>query len=202
MNRDFGSWAGFASGESLDGLVNYICTGQNAKTVTPHAEIGRMLAGLPEGSCVLDFGCGVCRNAIGFAKAMPHLNFVGYDSEQMLLRADEFCRHRYGHAVAEVPNLQLAADWQAVASSSFECVYATIVFQHIHPEQLAMYLADIKRCAKRLIVYGRRYNDYGGGSTWSVLESAGLYPANAAECGYKADGDPHEHLPACEYVLE
>lgn len=202
MSRDFGSWAGFASGESLDSLVNYICTGQNSKTVTPHAQVGRMLAGFPEGSRVLDFGCGVCRNAIEFANAMPHLDFVGYDSEQMLVRADEFCRHRYGHPVAEVQNLHLTANWSAVSSSLFECVYATIVFQHIPPDQLSAYIDDIKRCAKRLIVYGRRYNDFSGGSTWSVLESAGLFPANAAECGYKAEGDPHEHLPACVYVLE
>lgn len=198
----FGRWRGWADSCSLDGLVGFIYTGRNATTADHDAAVFDEIKKLPAGSRVLDFGCGVGRNVIHYAANFPSLQFVGYDSDSMLRRADEFCRLRYGSSAADIPNLSLRSNWELLASEEFDAVYATVVFQHIHPNQLALYLADIKRMSPLLMVYGRRSNDYGGESVWKTLEAAELHPTNAVEIGYAVDGDSNEHLPLCIYATQ
>lgn len=197
----FGSWVTFAERDGLDRLVGMIATGRTADTVAADPEIREFLSALPAGSRVLDFGCGVCRNAADFAIAFPHLSVVGYDSPQMLGRAAEFVRHRHGVDLAGVGNLTLSGDWTKLASERFDLVYATLVLQHIEPGDIRSYLADIKAMAPRLLVHGRRKNDHSSESTWRIIESCGLVPANAAAIGYSPDGPDEEHLPICVYEI-
>lgn len=198
----FGHWQGWADSSSLDNLVGFIYTNRNAATADHDAVVYEKVASLPAGSRVLDFGCGVGRNVIHYATNFPSLQFVGYDSDSMLRRADEFCQLRYGRLPADIPNLSLGSHWELLAAEEFDAVYATVVFQHIHPAQLSSYLVDIKRMTPRLWVFGRRFNDHGGGGVWATLEAAGLRPTNAAEIGYAVDGDPNEHLPLCIYATQ
>lgn len=195
----FGAWATFAETNDLNQLVHMIATGRDADTVLPDAEIASFVADLPPSSRVLDFGCGVCRNAASVALANPGLEVVGYDSPQMLHRAGEFLRHRYGSE--SIANLTLCSDWASLASQRFDLVYATLVFQHVPPDEIRQYLSDVQRMSPRLIVHGRRKNDHCSQSTWAILESCGLVPANAAEIGYAAAGPDEEHLPPCVYEI-
>ena len=194
-------WGQAADSLGLDSLVDMILTGRDSRTAMPEDFIRRELSLLPSGSAVLDFGCGVGRNLLFFATEMPWLQFVGYDSQAMLDRADEFCLARLGKPVSEVKNLQLMGDWGRVSSIRFSCIYATLVFQHISPDELRLYVESMKIMTPLLLVHGRRANDYSPLSTWRLLESFGLFPANAASIGYVADGECEEHLPACRYEM-
>lgn len=195
----FGSWVTFAERDDLNRLVDMIATGCNAATVVPDAEIAAAASALPPGARVLDVGCGVCRNAANVATLRPDLEVVGYDSPAMLARVGDFLRHRYGRE--SLDNLTLSSDWPTLAGQRFDCVYATLVFQHVTPDDIRQYLADIKRMTPRLLVYGRRRNDHSSESTWRIIESCGLVPANAASIGYLVDGPGEEHLPMCVYEI-
>jgi SAM-dependent methyltransferase len=199
VNPNFSTWKTFAENCGLDELVHLILTDRNAVSAEPDEAVWAIVDSLSEGANVLDFGCGVCRNSIAYAMRRPDIQFVGYDSAEMVGRVTEYCRFRFS---AELPaNLTLLSNWESVCSRRYDVAYATLVFQHVPHDDIRMYVSGLKQCAGRLAIYGRRYSDYGG-STWSALESCGLTPANAASVGYAADGDPHEHLPVCIYELQ
>jgi hypothetical protein len=94
------------------------------------------------------------------------------------------------------------SDWDQLKTMNFDCIYATIVFQHIHEKDLNLYLQDIKQMTNKLIVSGRRFNDdiidgkYK--NTWQILENNGYHPSNALDIKYFIDGDPNEHI-TCIY---
>lgn len=201
--RNFGPWAPSAQSMDLHNLVNMIATGRNADTAQPEpvAELSAQFSAVQPGGLVLDFGCGVGRNAIYFSQQYRDLKFTGYDCDQMLSRAADFYKHRHGGSISDEQNLALSSDWDSLKLMRFDVIYATLVFQHIEPTQLRGYLEDIKKMTPLLCVHGRRFNDYGYVSTWGVLESCGLIPANAADIGYEADGDPHQHIGMCIYRI-
>ena len=199
MQISFGSWQGWAAECDLNKLVDYIYTGRNADTADHDPVVLERVAALPSGSRVLDFGCGVGRNVIRYARKLPEIQFVGYDSKPMLSRADEWCRHAIGIPSSDIPNLSLQSDWDALATERFDCIYATIVLQHIDPSQLTAYLAQFRRMAPLLLVFGRRRSDFGSVSVWGIMENAGLHPINAHEIGYSAEGEGEEHIPLCIY---
>ena len=78
------------------------------------------------------------------------------------------------------------------------------MFQHIHEEDLNVYLNDIKSMTNRLIVSGRRFNDDSVDgkykNTWQILENNGYHPSNADVIKYSIEGDPEEHI-TCVYDI-
>jgi SAM-dependent methyltransferase len=153
---------------------------------------------------ILDFGCGVGRNIFDFSHNFPNWKFYGYDNPNMINKANEYSNIRFGKNIQEYSNLELFSDWDKLKTIKFDCIYATIVFQHIHEKDLNNYLQDIKQMTHKLIVSGRRFNDdmidgkYK--NTWQILENNGFHPTNAKEINYKIDGDPEQHI-TCIYDL-
>jgi hypothetical protein len=117
-------------------------------------------------------------------------------------KANEYSKIRFSKQICDYPNLELISDWDILKTIKFDCIYATIVFQHIHENDLNLYLRDIKKMTSRLIVSGRRFNDdiVDGKhkNTWQILENNEFYPLNAKEINYNVDGDPNEHI-TCIY---
>ena len=95
-------------------------------------------------------------------------------------------------------------DWDLLKTMKFDCIYATLVFQHIYENDLNLYLQDIKRMTNKLIVSGRRFNDdmvddkYK--NTWEIFENNGYYPSNINDIKYSIEGDLEEHT-LCIYDL-
>lgn len=198
---NFGSWAGFAANYDLHQLVHMIYTSRNADTVEPNNEILNMISSLPDGSTILDFGSGVCINTLYYAMQLPNLSFCGYDSPQMISRVDEFAQHKYNTTLKNIPNLYVSSDWSSLSKQKFDCIYATLVLQHVPPKDIHTYLNDIKNMTSMLLIHGRRANDHSNIGTWKIIEEAGLYPSNGKEINYSTYGDPEEHLPICIYRL-
>ena len=46
-----------------------------------------------------------------------------------------------------------------IKNEKFDVIFALLVFQHIHEKDINLYLKDIAKMTKKLIVFGRRYND-------------------------------------------
>ena len=70
-------------------------------------------------------------------------------------------------------------------------------------------MKDIAKMTKKLIVFGRRYNDEFltdnnkktiFKNTWEIFENYGYYPSNISDIKYSIDGDPEEHT-MCIYDL-
>ena len=92
---------------------------------------------------ILDFGCGVGRNIFDFSQNFPNWKFYGYDNPHMANKANEYSKLRFGKRVCDYSNLELMSDWDLLKTIKFDCIYATIVFQHIHEKDLNLYLQDI-----------------------------------------------------------
>jgi hypothetical protein len=122
----------------------------------------------------------------------------------MLKKAKEYSIKKFNKNIEDYPNIQLFSEWDTLKSFRFDCIYATIVFQHIHEKDLNNYLQNIKQMTNKLVVSGRRFNDdmvdgkYK--NTWQILENNGFHPKNAREINYKIDGDPKQHI-TCIYDI-
>jgi 2-polyprenyl-3-methyl-5-hydroxy-6-metoxy-1,4-benzoquinol methylase len=201
MTFNFGPWRDWASQSAVDDLVQLICTGSSVSSVAADEPLAEAIGRLKRRVSVLDFGCGVGRNAINIAMKFPDTSVTGYDSESMIARAEEYCLAKYGHPVNEIPNLRLATDWGGLREERYDCVYATLVFQHLQHQDAIEYLEDIKRMTGTMLVYGRRYNDHGG-STWELFERCGMIPSNASEIAYSVHGEAEEHTPLARYEIK
>lgn len=149
---------------------------------------------------ILDFGSGVGRNIFDFSINRPNWKFVGYDNRNMLHKANEYADKRFkGYSFN---NIEFNDDWDLLKTIRFDCIYVTLVFQHIREEDLNEYLLDIRKMTNKLIVSGRRFNDdiidgkYK--NTWLILENNGFYPKNIDDINYKVEGDLNEHF-TCVY---
>jgi hypothetical protein len=123
----------------------------------------------------------------------------------MLDKANEYSKLKFNKTVYDYSNLELISDWDRLKTIKFDCIYATIVFQHIHEKDLNVYLQDIKNMTNRLIVSGRRFNDDmiddNYKNTWQILENNGYYPSNVNDIKYSIDGDLEEHT-LCIYNFD
>jgi SAM-dependent methyltransferase len=114
----------FRSGESH---VEHVCRVLRAKT-KPQLQLDR----------VLDYGCGVGRLAVPFAKRFRSV--VGVDvSPAMLAHARKNCER------LAVDNAQFihTSELSSLAPGSFDLVHSYIVFQHIPPSRGERILSDI-----------------------------------------------------------
>ena len=112
------------------------------------------------GGKVLDFGCGVGRNTLSLAQLNREV--VGFDFPSMLsLMVEE--------KGALPANIRLASDWNQVKAEQFDAAIASLVFQHIHPDDLRVYLVDLAKMTKVLYVRGRIINDFNNVRVHDVL---------------------------------
>lgn len=203
MEKSFNQWNN-VNKISLDSVVDLVLTNGTPETIQSDIWLTPMFGDKNESLSILDFGCGVGRNIFDFSIKFPNWNFYGYDNINMLQKADEYSMKRFKKSYNSYQNLKFLSEWNGVKKLKFDCIYATIVFQHIYEDDLKTYLQDIKGITKRLIVSGRRFNDdMTGGTyknTWQILESNGYYPTNARDINYSIDGDPNDHI-TCIYDI-
>lgn len=202
MKDTFTGWAKVNQFE-LGKVVDLIVTGCTVNQAKPDTWLSEFLGDADKNITLLDFGCGVGRNAIGLALKHPNWTIVGYDSDQMISHVPEFVAINYNGKVPD--NLYFVTDWDQICQRKFDKVMAVIVLQHIYEEPLKKYCQDFKKITKFLMVHGRRFNDdKDKRSTWSIMEEAGLIPkkfmAGHVEIPYSPEGDPNEHNIAYYYL--
>lgn len=203
MENSFNQWNS-VNKISLESVVDLVLTNGTPKTINSDMWLTPMIGNKNESLSILDFGCGVGRNIFDFSIKFPKWQFYGYDNINMLQKADEYSINRFKKSYNSYSNLKFVSNWDDVKKNQFDCIYATIVFQHIHEIDLKVYLKDIRTITKRLIVSGRRFNDdmINGKykNTWEILENNGYYPTNAKDINYSIDGDPNDHI-TCIYDI-
>ena len=113
----------------------------------------------------LDAGCGSAVVAAQIARAFPHAQVVGLDLSP---GAVEFCRSNYG----QEPNLSfLAADLSDPAlqlGRDFDFIFSTEVIEHLWPNQVEHYLANLHRLGRPGCRYFLSTPDYS--SSWPAVE--------------------------------
>lgn len=203
MKINFNGWS-HVDRYNLDTVVDLVLTNGTIENIQADTWLLNKIETESNHKSILDFGCGVGRNIFQFSTERPNWNFIGYDNVNMIEKAKEFSKKRFNKSVEEYSNVKLINDWQLIKSKRFDCIYATIVFQHIHETDLNLYLQDIKQMTSKLIVSGRRFNDdiVEGKfkNTWQILENNGYYPSNARDINYLTDGDSEEHI-TCLYDI-
>lgn len=203
MNKTFNGWNDVEK-LTLDNVVDLVLTNGTAETINSDMWLIPTIGDESKLLSVLDFGCGVGRNIFDFSQNFPNWKFYGYDNPHMIDKANEYSKLKFNKTIYDYSNLELISDWDRLKTIKFDCIYATIVFQHIHEKDLNVYLQDIKNMTNRLIVSGRRFNDDmvddNYKNTWQILENNGYYPSNVNDIKYSIDGDLEEHT-LCVYDL-
>jgi SAM-dependent methyltransferase len=201
MKNTFNGWF-YVDQYNLNKVVDLVLTNGTPETVQSDMWLIPFIGDKNKSISVLDFGCGVGRNIFDFSHKFKNWKFYGYDNPNMLKKAKEYSIKKFNKNIEDYPNIQLFSEWDTLTSFRFDCIYATIVFQHIHEKDLNNYLQDIKQMTNKLVVSGRRFNDdmvdWKYKNTWRILENNGFYPRNANQINYNVDGDPNEHI-TCIY---
>lgn len=203
MNNTFNGWF-YVDQYNLNKVVDLVLTNGTPETIQSDMWLIPFIGDENKSLSVLDFGCGVGRNIFDFSHKFQNWKFYGYDNPNMINKANEYSNIKFGKNIKQYSNLELLSDWDTLKTIKFDCIYATLVFQHIHENDLNNYLQDIKRMTDKLIVSGRRFNDdmINGKykNTWQILENNGFYPTNDKQINYAIDGDPNEHI-TCVYNI-
>lgn len=152
-----------------------------------------------ESACILDFGCGIGRNTYEISKEFPKYNVVGYDSKEMIAHTEEYRHIKYGDKQFSL--VEFNDNWDDIKMRKFDCIYCSLVLQHINSKELIEYVLDFKQMTHFLYVNGRRFNDeLPHRSTWAILEEQGLIPYKfcneSYEIPYLAEGDPNDSFNA------
>jgi 2-polyprenyl-3-methyl-5-hydroxy-6-metoxy-1,4-benzoquinol methylase len=193
INNTFGPWGDYIAKACIEQTVDYVLTGANIVTANPDPSISHYI-GTHDQIDVLDFGCGIGRNAITLALSNKTWTISVYDNINMINQMKIFGNKKYNVDIEKIQNIKIYTDWNILKQKKFDFIYCTLVFQHIQEDALVSYTSDIKNMTKNLIVMGRRFNDDHNKNTWEILEKNGLYPINLDT--YKTYGDPNDHQTA------
>jgi SAM-dependent methyltransferase len=140
-------WLDVARSGTADDVRECILTGfKDGKPFTPYVPT---VALPPRLDRVLDFGCGVGRNFPYLKSVVRHV--TGFDLPPMIAR----CRE-----IAQVPADALSDDWARLRRERFDVVFASLVFQHIEPNAIRAYLADIASMAPAVYLLTRGQSDF------------------------------------------
>ena len=187
-----------AASLDIEELSFYILTGKTIFDFYPDKHIISKIGDSNETLRVLDFGCGVGRNTFAISEYSERWEVVGYDNQEMISKTPEYKNIKYGQKDFE--KVKFSCDWVDIKNKKFDCILCCLVLQHIREDELLSYIADFQRMAKRLVVAGRRVNDFTGRSTWSIIEKGGHSPivflSGKTEKTYYPLGDAEEHNTA------
>jgi cyclopropane fatty-acyl-phospholipid synthase-like methyltransferase len=120
---------------------------------------------VPGGHSVLDFGCGVGRNIPSLVNKFEKV--VGYDFPNMLDLVPEGRKQ-----VSNDPyKLSYSSNWDYVSLQKYDCIFASLVFQHIDEEELNTYLSDMQgMLVNKLVVHSRTTLDNGTTLVLPIIE--------------------------------
>lgn len=201
MKDTFHAWSTLSE-KSVEEIIPLIITNSNLEILGHDSWIMDEIGKPNQKLKLLDFGCGIGRNAFGFSE-YENWHILGYDNDVMLEKSKEYCKLKFKKHTNDFPNINFSSDWSFIKQKKFDCVYSILTFQHIFEEDLCKYLQDIKTITNRMIVHGRRYNDDIDKSTgkhkntWKILEDNGFYPYDAQYKGYTTYGDVNDHMLVC-----
>lgn len=104
----------------------------------------------------LDFGCGVGRNSVALSKVYHRV--IGFDLPNMVSIIPE--ENKFSNIIYE-------SDWDKVKTISYDLVLASLVFQHIHDDELNKYLAELD--TERLVLHSRTWMDDTGTEVLTIV---------------------------------
>lgn len=202
MRDTFNDWL-LVCDYDIDTTSNLILTGKTAKTASPDDWLTSHIGDPAQKLKILDFGCGVGRNTFHIGTLYPMWEVVGYDSDNMISKTNEYYSIHYSRKMSD--NISFESNWDDLKTKRFDVIFCCLVLQHIYENALYKYVNDFKTMSSKLIVSGRRFNDdIKNRSTWTILEEFGLMPHqffNGHELiNYNPIGEPEEHNLAI-YIL-
>lgn len=129
----------------------------------------------------LDFGCGVGRNSVGLAKTYNRV--MAYDLPNMISLVPE---------ENKLSNIVYSSEWNLIKSIPYDMVLASLVFQHIHDDELNMYLSELK--TDKLVLHSRTWMDDTGTEVLTIVNNY----FNIEHIEYQKDpnGNQNDHFLA------
>ena len=210
MESQFNTWKD-VNKLGIEKVLDLVYTGGSLQHLITDSWLPQIIGDPNTPKLILDFGCGVGRNIFGLAQEFKTWDFYGYDNANMIEKANEYSMKKFNKTIQEYSNIKITTDWDVLKAMKFDCIYATLVFQHIYEKDLNVYLKDIKQMTPRLIVSGRRFNDDRHKNTWKILENNGYHPSQAclrdmnkwdpSNFNYSVEGEPCEHI-TCLYEMD
>jgi 2-polyprenyl-3-methyl-5-hydroxy-6-metoxy-1,4-benzoquinol methylase len=105
----------------------------------------------------LDFGCGVGRNSVALAKS--YVNVIGFDLPNMIDLVPQ---------ENKADNIIYTSNWNKIKTIPFDMVLASLVFQHIHDDELNKYLSELN--TNKLVLHSRTWMDDTGTKVLTIVE--------------------------------
>lgn len=96
----------------------------------------------------LDFGCGIGRNANALKAKFKSVD--AFDLPGMITLMPDQTREVYS---------TVSSDWNEVKQKRYNCIHASLVFQHINEDSLRVYLKDMIKMSDWLLMASRTYLD-------------------------------------------
>jgi cyclopropane fatty-acyl-phospholipid synthase-like methyltransferase len=106
---------------------------------------------------VLDFGCGVGRNSVALADS--YVNVIAFDLPNMIDLVPQ---------ENKADNIIYTSNWDKIKTIPFDTVLASLVFQHIHDDELNKYLSELN--TNKLVLHSRTWMDDTGTKVLTILE--------------------------------
>lgn len=199
MKHDFKYFPSIAGMEDLQAAKFLDTAVQNLEDFRPAMQHIERFGNPLREMHIIDFGCGLGRNLLGITDFSDKWVAYGYDNPKTIERAKRF----YGARLIN-ERIVFYSDWDSLAKPSaligggkqFDLVFASLVMQHIDPDELRSYLRDIARISKRLYVAGRRALDWqwSGNKFMSVWKIIGeFFEPIELEDGLEDGDNPHDH---------
>jgi len=105
----------------------------------------------------LDFGCGIGRNSIELSKT--YSNVIAFDLPNMIDLVPEENKKT---------NIIYTSNWEKIKGIPFDMVLASLVFQHIHDDELNKYLSELN--TGKLVLHSRTWMDDTETEVLSIVE--------------------------------
>ena len=105
----------------------------------------------------LDFGCGVGRNSV--ALSILYDRVMAFDLPNMISLVPQ---------ENKLSNIVYTSKWDKIKTIKYNLVLASLVFQHIHDDELNKYLSELQ--TEKLVLHSRTWMDDTGTKVLTVVE--------------------------------
>lgn len=105
-----------------------------------------------DGGVCLDFGCGIGRNTYMLTERFDLV--IGFDFPNMIEMAKDDPRYE------EFDNVVFTDSWTLVEKTAPDCIWASLVLQHMPPKDLEEYSVRFAGLVDTMLVGSRWYHDF------------------------------------------